>query len=491
MRLKYQMFLMLLMISALIIVLMFAMNSWSFSRGFLGYVNSAEQQRLLPIVSAVAQRYEQEGNWDWVRQDKREFRRLLDAQLSNRPSRRNGRKPDASGARPDRRQKPKPGDSRPPEPPPGDLLGRPGAGFVPRLLLADAEQELLAGRSRRNAAVKWQPVEVDGAVVGYLGSIPRTRISNQLDQLFEAQQRKSFGYAALVMLLVSAALAAPLAWLVVRPLLRINAAVDQISQGNYDHRVTLKRRDEFGDLARNINHLGDSLEKNLDARQRWLAEISHELRTPVAILQGELEALQDGVRKADAQTLGSLRSEAVRLGRLIDDLHDLTLSDIGALSYRMEPLDLVDSLQSVLDAHIASIEAIPLRLRLTLSQPSVRINGDAQRVEQLFANLMQNTLRYTDSEGQLHISVNVLQNRVEVVWEDSSPGVDDRQLPHLFDTLYRTESSRNRTTGGAGLGLAIVKKIAQAHQGHVKAEHSQLGGLKLTFTFPELSGMEA
>lgn len=487
MRLKYQIFLLLLLISALIITLMFVINSWSFSRGFLGYINSAELRRLVPVISAIAERYEENGNWEWLRQDKREFRRLLDMNL---PGRRGGRQREGRAGKPDRGSRPSNENSWPAGPPPPDgQPGNTGSAFVSRLLLTDAERVTLLGRKRPADKVLWQPIEVDDVVVGYLGSIRRTRVSDQFDQVFEAQQRKAFGYAAIVMLLVSAALAAPFAWLVVRPLLRINTAVDQISQGNYDHRIKLQRRDEFGDLARNINHLSDSLEKNLDARQRWLAEISHELRTPVAILQGELEALQDGVRQVDTQTLGSLNAEAVRLGRLIDDLHDLTLSDIGALNYKMQPVDLVSCVHGALDAYALTIESLPLKLKPVLPTHAATINGDAQRIEQLLANLMQNTLRYTDKEGQLNVSIDVLQDQIRLVWEDSAPGVEDEQLTRLFDTLYRTDESRNRITGGAGLGLAIAQKITHAHQGQIKAEHSSLGGLKLTLDFPRLKGV--
>lgn len=288
------------------------------------------------------------------------------------------------------------------------------------------------------------------------------------------------------MIALSGVLAVALAARIVRPVLKMNGAVSRISQGEYTYRIEAERQDEIGDLARNINRLATSLDQNLNARQQWLAEISHELRTPVAILQGELEGMIDGIIPVDDTAIASLHSESLRLSRLISDLHSLTLSDIGALDYQFESLDLVSLIAARCHAASSLSSAQDITVELSLPDEPLFVRGDRQRLEQLFDNLLQNSVRYTDPEGELKIALNQQDDGILISWEDSSPGVTDEQLPHLFDTLYRVETSRNRATGGAGLGLAIAKRIVDAHEGRISASQSPIGGLSLSIRFPLL-----
>jgi len=289
------------------------------------------------------------------------------------------------------------------------------------------------------------------------------------------------------MIIFSALLSIPLAGRIVRPLLEVNKAVDQLSGGNYAHRLDNRRRDELGDLAGDINTLGMTLEKNLDARQRWIAEISHELRTPLAVMRAEIEAVQDGVRVLDEKAVNSLHAEVMGLGRLINDLHTLSMSDVGALNYQMSELDLSELLDSFIRANKSTLSQHEIECSFTKPDRSP-LQGDAQRLDQLFTNLLQNTCRYTDSNGQLHIVLaNVMVDGLdylEINWFDSSPGVAASDLPQLFDPLFRTDGSRNREFGGSGLGLSIAKRIVEAHKGTISADNSSLGGLHINIRFP-------
>ena len=285
------------------------------------------------------------------------------------------------------------------------------------------------------------------------------------------------------MVLLSALLAAPLASRIVKPILKVSKTVGEISDGNYAHRINTNRKDEIGELARDINKLGQSLESNRGARQRHFAEISHELRTPVTVLQAELEALQDGIRELDHNSVNSLHTETVKLKRLIDDLQTLSLADTGALDYKMQQLNLTEILQT----HVSKLIAKKIGLTVSLSAPDIPIfiNADQTRITQLIDNLTQNTVRYTDQPGTLNITVVEDQNNIMFSWADSAPGVATDALSKLFDPLFREEASRNREHGGAGLGLSIVKKIVEAHNGTCEAIHSDLGGLKVIINFPK------
>jgi two-component system sensor histidine kinase BaeS len=172
-----------------------------------------------------------------------------------------------------------------------------------------------------------------------------------------------------------------------------------------------------------------------------------------------------------------------RLARLVDDLHTLSQSDQGALSYHKQVLDLGELVGAVLGQHRRALESAGITVQAELPS-GLHVHGDPERLTQLLSNLMQNTLRYTDAPGTLRLTLRRAYNRAELDWEDSSPGVPDRDLPHLTERLFRVESSRNRRTGGSGLGLSIAKVIADAHDAAMRPRASALGGLCWELVFP-------
>jgi len=350
MRLKYQLFITLLIASALLVAVMFAVSSLSFSRGFLGYINNADDLRLAALVPELERQYATDGSWDNTASDS-----------SNLP------------------------------PPPN-------ARILNRLVLTDANNQVLQGRISKKNKPKWQEVTHNNQVVGYVGLNRLARLEDRFDQAFERQQKKSFALAGLCMVLLSALLAVPLASRIVKPILKVSNTVGQISNGNYAHRISTNRQDEIGELARDINKLGQTLESNRGARQRHFAEISHELRTPVAVLQAELEALQDGIRELNHDSVSSLHTETVKLKRLIDDLHTLSLADTGALDYKMQLLDFTE----IVKTHSSKLlENTNLTINLSTPDSPVFINADRQRIAQLIDNLTQNTVRYTNQPGTI------------------------------------------------------------------------------------------
>lgn len=477
MKIKYQLFVVLLIASALLIALMLAVNSASFNRQFISYINSVETRRLQPLVDDLAQLYAEHGGWQTTTPDS--WNALIrQHSLERRSGQLRGSGPPPP-PRPEKRSREKKRD----KPPPGSRPPPRRSGQW--LSLTDNNRSLLHGRPPAQSRMEWLPVETTTGIAGFLGFVRHRQFNRAIDQEFARQQKRNFLYAALAMTVLSGLLAIPLASRIIKPLAEVNRAVGALGSGDYRFRSHSTRRDEFGDLARNINRLGDSLEQNKAARQRWIADISHELRTPVAILQSELEALQDGIRKPDEHTIHSLHAEVLRLGRLIDDLHQLSLSDIGALDYQMTPIELHQLLADFLAGHKNQTAAASVSVSFQ-SNPAL-IDGDAERLNQLLNNLLQNTLRYTNEPAQLNVSITTKGDTATVVWEDSAPGVSQHDLLHLFEPLYRADQSRNRKTSGSGLGLAIVQKIVAAHNGHIEASQSTLGGLKIVIELPSIA----
>ncbi len=267
------------------------------------------------------------------------------------------------------------------------------------------------------------------------------------------------------------------------PILALSNHTRDLQEGHYSARLETRRRDELGTLTKQVNQLAQRLDQGQQARQRWFSDIAHELRTPVAILQGELEAISDGIRPLSPEFIKSLEGEVAQLTHLINDLHDLALADGGNLRYQFHRDDLADLLGEVVDSYRNSFAQQTISLETRLPEQAV-VDMDPVRIRQLLDNLLQNSLKYTASGGTLSISLTQRPDNWELLIEDSAPGVPDDALPRLFDHLYRVESSRNRRTGGAGLGLAICQRIVEAHGGTIGAEHSPLGGVRIRITLP-------
>ncbi|HEI4201432.1 TPA: two-component system sensor histidine kinase BaeS, partial [Escherichia coli] len=309
------------------------------------------------------------------------------------------------------------------------------------------------------------------------------RLTRNTDINFDRQQRQTSWLIVALSTLLAALATFPLARGLLAPVKRLVDGTHKLAAGDFTTRVAPTSEDELGRLAEDFNQLASTLEKNQQMRRDFMADISHELRTPLAVLRGELEAIQDGVRKFTPETLASLQAEVGTLTKLVDDLHQLSMSDEGALAYQKAPVDLIPLLEVAGGAFRERFASRGLKLQFSLPD-SITVFGDRDRLMQLFNNLLENSLRYTDSGGSLKISAEQHDKTVRLTFADSAPGVSDDQLQKLFERFYRTEGSRNRASGGSGLGLAICLNIVEAHNGRIIAAHSPFGGLSITVELP-------
>jgi two-component system sensor histidine kinase BaeS len=421
----------------------------SFQRDFLDYLNeqgNASMTRLMPRLTAA---YQQRGSWEFLQSDPAAWVDLMRPQGDFDAINRNLSIADQTGA-----------------------LMRTG--------LLDTRLQRIAGNFGVSASSMRQAVIVDGRTVGWLAMLPFQEMMSIGDARFLEKQRRVWAIIGLA----SLAIIALLTFLLTRTLLRrvrtLAGATHLLAAGNYASRIEVGALDELGTLAQDFNRMAAALERNEGARRALMADISHELRTPLTVMLAELEAVQDGIRAPDIQSLQALHLEMTRMGKLIDDLHDLALTDIGALAYRRMPVDLATILGAAVDGVRARCKAKALQLVVQIAAAPLLIVGDERRLQQLFANLLENTLRYTDHGAQVHVACLRTDDAVTIVVEDSAPGVPEDKLARLFERFYRVESSRNRASGGSGLGLAICRNIAEAHNGRISASASPMGGLRIT-----------
>ena len=266
---------------------------------------------------------------------------------------------------------------------------------------------------------------------------------------------------------------------------RVADATHRLAAGDFEVRVPETRNnDDIAGLGRDFNQLALTLQRNEAMRREFLADVSHELRTPLGVLHGELEALEDGVRKLDAQALRSLQGEVGILHKLVDDLHELSMADVGALAYRKSEVDLRELIDVTAGAFGERMHGSGLKLQLDLPEQPLRVFGDERRLRQLLGNLVENSCRYTDAGGALSISARRSGDHAVIDVQDTSPGVGPEHLPRLFERFFRVDASRSRRGGGSGLGLSICQRIAEAHEGRIEARPSPLGGLWMRVELP-------
>jgi two-component system sensor histidine kinase BaeS len=360
----------------------------------------------------------------------------------------------------------------------------------PRISLFDAEKRPLTGtESASPDHYQLKPVLVAGQVVGWVGMRKHERLTNPLDVEFLRLQSQTFysigGVALLLAVLVTLVLSRHL----LTPVKELAAATRALTSRRFDTRIAVRSQDEFGQLAADFNNMAQALERYEQMRQQWMADIAHELRTPLAILRGEIEAMQDGVREISREAMESLHFEVLHVTRIVQDLHDLSLIESRTFQAELTEVNPLEVLDETLRSFSPRFEPRGLRIETNGGDlKHVTIMADADRLKQLFSNLLENSLRYVQAPGVLRIHRGLKDGRLILVFEDSGPGVPEESLKRLFDRLYRVDQARSRAQGGSGLGLAICKSIVEGFGGEIAASHAPAGGLRITITLPVLPG---
>ncbi|HEY3489504.1 MAG TPA: ATP-binding protein [Candidatus Deferrimicrobiaceae bacterium] len=462
-RIRTKLFLTLLSTAVAVAACMFLVMRWSFDRGFLNFINRLELARLSALAQKLETGYASGGSWRFVADDPAAWPGLIS---EFDPDRHEEREPQRTGD--------------PPRPSPPKV-----SPFAGRVVLLDAAGKRIAGPDASAGKMALRPLAAGGAVVGQLGLLPPRILSDAHQTRFAEEQRHASALIALAIVCLAGLLSIPLARQMGGRIDTLAEGTHRLASGDYRARVPETATDELGRLARDFNALALTLESNEAARRQWVADISHELRTPLSVLRGEIEALQDGVRPLTTQAVAMLHGEVMRLGRLVDDLYELSLSDIGALTYRKRETDLSGLLAAAIESFRADFEekgiALVADFRVGAACPAF---VDPERLHQLFSNLLENSLKYTNAGGSLKVALAQKDGMAVIVFGDSAPGVPADAIPRLFDRLYRVEGSRSRETGGAGLGLSICRNIVLAHGGRITAGPSVLGGLSVTVELP-------
>ncbi|OQY17110.1 MAG: hypothetical protein B6I35_14990 [Anaerolineaceae bacterium 4572_32.2] len=277
---------------------------------------------------------------------------------------------------------------------------------------------------------------------------------------------------------------------IARPLQKVAAAAQEVAQGNYDLHLDITSPDEVRSVANSFNTMTQAVKASRQAQRDFVANVSHELKTPLTSIQGFSQAILDGTAsdaESRRQAAGIIHDEAGRMARMVSQLLDLAKIEAGQIVMAREAVDVKAVLQECMKkiAPLAEQEEISLKIELDQLPDDTKVTGDGDRLAQVFIILLDNALKHTPSQGQVSVSARQVDDlRLEVSVSDTGPGIPAQDLPRIFERFYQVDKSRARKKGGAGLGLSIAQEIVVAHGGEIIAESIVGIGSKFTIQLP-------
>lgn len=271
------------------------------------------------------------------------------------------------------------------------------------------------------------------------------------------------------------------------PLADVMAAADAVAVGDFSTRVREHGHGEFGRLARSFNRMTEELERTDQMRRNLTADVAHELRTPLHIIQGNLEGILDGVYEASEEHINATIDETRLLARLVDDLRTLSLAESGQLPLERKPIDVRELLEDVATSFSGQAEAAEVSLGVEIEDDAsgLSVTGDAGRLDQVLSNLVVNAIRHTPVSGRIVLKAEAVADGVRVIVSDTGEGISPDDLPFIFDRFWRGDRSRSHVGGvGGGLGLAIARQLVSAHDGEIAVESVVGQGTTFTIMLP-------
>ena len=271
---------------------------------------------------------------------------------------------------------------------------------------------------------------------------------------------------------------------IVAPLHALGAAARRIAGGDLSQRVSVTSQDELGDVAVAFNTMASELEQQHELRRRAMADIAHELRTPLSVLQIDLESIEDGLTDPTPKVITGLKQEVALLACLVGDLRMLSLAESGELRLDIQPVDVRELVENTIARMRGAAQDKGIVLSTDLPDRQLPVAGDAQRLTQVLLNLLSNALHYTPFEGRITVAARQVAGQVQVSVQDTGEGIPADELSLVFERFYRTDRARSRDTGGSGLGLTIARSLVEAHGGRIWAHSREGAGSTFTFAMP-------
>ncbi|MCX6025231.1 MAG: ATP-binding protein [Chloroflexi bacterium] len=327
-------------------------------------------------------------------------------------------------------------------------------------------------------------IEVDGQTVGWVLAARERFADSPAEAAFVNRINTALALAAVGAVLLSLVVGAALARAISRPIQELTAATGAVAEGNLSQKVEVRSHDELGQLAASFNLMSEKLARVQNLRRQMTADIAHELRTPLSVVLGYADAVEEGTLPPTPETMAVIRDEALHLERLIDDLLTLSHADAGELRFTPRPARPLVLLEEAARAFQPQASQKDIRLIVEPADDVTQVWLDPDRMGQVLRNLLSNALRHTPAHGEVRLSAARSGETLEMRVSDNGPGIAPEDLPHVFERFYRADRSRARESGGSGLGLAIARSIVASHGGTIAAESTLGQGTTIVIRLP-------
>ncbi|MFQ5616325.1 MAG: ATP-binding protein [Anaerolineales bacterium] len=452
-----------LLISITGAVLAAGLARWMTVREFSQLVIDRAQSNFTTTITAY---YQTNGSWDGVM----EHLRLRAAAPQPPP------------------QQPRPQPQ--PNPPGGQQTLPPALVFMLAnqngIVVVPAGTYRLGDRVPESDLKKGTPVEVDGQVVGTVIAAGDPPPLDPREERYLTRTNQVLLYSALGAAAAALFLGVLLARTLGRPLRELTTAIREMSKGALKQQVPVRSQDELGELAAAFNQMSADLDRANQLRRQMTADIAHDLRTPLTVLGGYIEAMRDGVLEPTPDRLETMHTEIQHLIRLVEDLRTLSLADAGELLLNQQTVSPQGLLEQTASAfsHRAAEKKIRLQVEAVSPLPDIRV--DPGRMAQVLGNLISNALRYTPDGGQITLSAQAQTGKVVFRVRDTGQGIPPGTLPHVFDRFFRGDETREQNGGKSGLGLAIAKSIVELHGGVITVESTPGEGTTFAIVLPAM-----
>jgi signal transduction histidine kinase len=351
-------------------------------------------------------------------------------------------------------------------------------------IYADPQGQLRGRPADEYRELTGVPVRVDGRVLGRVlaGSMIRPALEARENEFLSLVVRSAL-ISSLSVAFVALLLGGFLFRSIALPVAALAEASRSIASGDVGSRVAIRRRDELGVLIDQFNAMAASIEASREWKRRIISDSAHELRTPVAVIQGELEMILEGVYSADRGRIESLYRETELISRLISELGELAAAEGGRMELKREECDLVSLAKSAVEVFRFAADRREVHLEVEEASGMI-VKGDAQKILQVLRNLISNALKAVPDGGRIDLYCEPSDRNIMLRVDDSGPGIPEELRGKVFERFYRLDSSRSRSSGGSGLGLAISEQIMLLHGGTIGVDSGRNGGARFTISFP-------
>lgn len=324
------------------------------------------------------------------------------------------------------------------------------------------------------ARLQPEKLMVNGQVVGTVLTLVNAPTLTGVEQAYLARTNRAVLWSGIGAAAFATLLGLVISRRMIRPLRELTAAIHATVGSETPQNVPVKTQDELGEVAAAFNQMSADLAQANQARRQMTADIAHELRNPLMVMIGYLEAMREGVLKPTSERIGMMYDEALHLQHLVNDLRTLSLADAGKLTLQVELTSAEELLQRVVNAYLPQAEQKKIQLQTAIEEQLPDLNLDPVRMVQVLGNLVSNALRHTSAGGTITLGAEQQADRLQLSVADNGEGIPAEALPHIFDRFYRADPARPQDDGSSGLGLAIVKSIVSAHNGTIEVQ-SALG----------------